>query len=80
MTASYDPFAASSRTGLFAVPNPSARVSPALVPGPEFGHGVLDPRNPIFWFGVVLAATLGLVAVSGSIKVGPVKAGASIEK
>lgn len=37
------------------------------------------PNSPLFWIGTLLAATLGLAAVSGSgsIKLGPIHAAAS---
>jgi len=79
--AGLDPYTASNRTGLFAVPQvPTQATTSTLAAGQEFATGVLNPQNPLFWFGVVLAGTLGLVAISGAIRVGPVKAGASIGK
>ena len=41
-------------------------------------RGVLSPDHPMFFFGVVLAATLGLVAVSTHVKVGPIKGDLSV--
>lgn len=41
---------------------------------------LLDPHNPIFWFGVVLACTLGAVGVAGSVKLGPAKLTAAVGK
>lgn len=40
---------------------------------------VWHPDSPLFWIGALVAATVGLAAVSGSgsIKVGPVHAAAS---
>jgi hypothetical protein len=76
-----DPYAASNRTGLFAVPPTMPQTTTAtLAAGQEFTTGILNPQNPLFWFGMILAATLGFVAISGNIRVGPVKAGAQIGK
>lgn len=41
---------------------------------------VLSPSNPLFWFGLITAATLGLIGVAGSVKLGPAKAAASLGK
>ena len=85
MSAMYDPYSASSRTGLFSVPNTGTTVPNAgLATNPVSANaalgGILSPKNPLFWFGVILGSTLGLIAVSGAIKVGPVKAGGQIGK
>jgi hypothetical protein len=38
-----------------------------------------SPQHPLFWFGVVLAATgLGLFGVSGQVKIAKTKASASL--
>lgn len=85
MSAIYDPYSASSRTGLFSVPNTGMTAPEAgLASNPASVHSavgsILSPKNPLFWFGVVLGGTLGLIAVSGAIRVGPVKAGGQIGK
>lgn len=85
MSSMYDPYSASSRTGLFSVPSPGmtapeAGLASNPIAGPSHIRGILNPRNPLFWFGVILGSTLGLIAVSGAIKVGPVKAGGQIGK
>jgi hypothetical protein len=55
-------------------------------PTQQIGHGDHDsaglfhPDNPLFWFGVVLAASFGLIGVSGSVKLGRAKASAGIGK
>lgn len=33
------------------------------------------PDSPLFWFGMLLATTLGLIGASTAIRVGPFKAG-----
>lgn len=43
-------------------------------------RGLLDPSNPLFWFGVVLAATFGLAAVTGSVRLGPAQVSAKVGK
>jgi len=43
-------------------------------------HTLVNPRNPLFVFGVVLAVTLGAVGVAGSARVGPVKVAGSAGK
>jgi hypothetical protein len=32
-----------------------------------------SPKNPLFWFGVVAAATFGLMGYSTTVRVGPAK-------
>jgi len=44
----------------------------------EVHPALYSPDNPLFWFGLVLAATVGLVAVSGSVRLGKAKVAASI--
>lgn len=85
MDAMYDPYSASSRTGLFSVPNmgmtaPEAGLASNPVHATAQLGGILSPKNPLFWFGVVLGSTLGLIAISGAVRVGPVKAGGQIGK
>ena len=79
---------------LLAVPSPYSKyglngtaTSPVDAPLPSIaGPGVADslaakpwhPQSPLFWFGVIAAATFGLMAVSVSGRVGPVKAGVSV--
>lgn len=40
----------------------------------------LSPAGPLFWVGVIAAASVGLMAYSTSVRVGPVKAGLSVGK
>lgn len=42
--------------------------------------GRLDPENPMLWLLGIGAVTLGLVAASTSVRVGPVKVSASAGK
>ena len=39
---------------------------------------VVSPQNPLFWFGLLLATTVGLVGVSGSARIGRAKVSASV--
>jgi hypothetical protein len=40
--------------------------------------GLVSPQNPLFWFGLLLATTVGLVGVSGSARIGRAKVSASV--
>lgn len=35
--------------------------------------GIFHPDNPLFWFGALLAVSVGLVGVSGTVRVGKAK-------
>ncbi|MEU0788034.1 hypothetical protein ABZ341_41710 [Streptomyces sp. NPDC006173] len=39
-----------------------------------------SPDNPLFWFGVIAAASVGLMGYSTTVRVGPAKAGISVGK
>jgi hypothetical protein len=39
-----------------------------------------SPDNPLFWFGVVAAVSVGLMGYSTTVRVGPAKAGLEIGK
>jgi hypothetical protein len=39
-----------------------------------------SPDNPLFWFGVIAAASVGLMGYSTTVRVGPAKAGVAIGK
>lgn len=39
---------------------------------------VWSPDNPLFWFGVILAATAGLLTISTTFNAGPLKGKASV--
>lgn len=43
-------------------------------------RSLVDPRNPIVWFGVVLLVTVGAAGVAGSVRLGPAKLGGSVGK
>jgi hypothetical protein len=40
----------------------------------------VDPHNPLFVFGLLLAATFGAIGVSGSARLGPAKLAADLGK
>lgn len=57
---------------------PTAGLANSVHPGGVTdGARPYDPDSALFWFGLILTATLGLVAASTSIRVGPLKASAS---
>lgn len=59
-------------TGLESVPTPSAGAAAEL--------DAWSPSNPMLILGVLVAVTFGLMAVSTTVRVGPVKASASAGK
>lgn len=36
-------------------------------------RALVDPRNPLMWFGVLLAVTVGFAGVAGSVRLGRAK-------
>jgi hypothetical protein len=42
--------------------------------------GLIDPNNPLFWFGVVLAVTFGAAGVAGSVRLGRAKLSADLDR
>jgi hypothetical protein len=41
-------------------------------------RGLLDPHNPLFWFGGFLLATAGFASVAGSARFGKAKVSAGV--
>lgn len=41
---------------------------------------LVDPDNPLMWFGVVLLVTVGAAGVAGSVRLGRAKLSASLDK
>ncbi len=39
---------------------------------------ILSPHNPLFWFGALAAASLGLIAVGGNVRIAKAKVSASV--
>lgn len=42
-------------------------------------RALVDPANPVMWFGVILLATFGLIGVAGSVRLGKAKVSASLD-
>lgn len=61
--------------------SPDTAMSATDVTSQTWGwRSLVDPRNPIMWFGVILAVTVGAAGVAGSVRLGPAKAGAALGK
>ncbi len=43
-------------------------------------RALIDPHNPLFWFGAILAVTFGLVGVAGSVRLGRAKISGSLDQ
>jgi hypothetical protein len=43
-------------------------------------RGLVDPNNPLMWFGVILAVTFGLAGVAGSVRLGKAKLSADLDR
>ena len=43
-------------------------------------RALLDPHNPLLWFGAVLAVTVGAAGLAGSVRLGRAKLSASLDK
>ena len=41
---------------------------------------LLDPHNPLLWFGGFLLATAGFAGIAGSVRVGPARVSGSVGK
>ena len=66
---------------------PVAGVAAVTQPMGVYSQGVgdgykslIDPHNPLMWFGVFLLATVGAAGVSGSARLGPARASAGLGK
>lgn len=49
-------------------------------PSPVKSMSPVSPHSPLFWFGVIAAASVGLMAYSTSVRVGPVSAAVAVGK
>lgn len=73
-------------TGLKPVAPDHAHTSTAPGIARSAGPGLADdarpwhPDSPMFWFGVLLAATFGFAAASTSLRLGPFRASAGVGK
>lgn len=43
-------------------------------------RGLIDPNNPLVWFGAILLVTVGAAGIAGSVRLGRAKLSASIDK
>jgi len=43
-------------------------------------RALIDPRNPLVWFGALLLVTVGAAGVAGSVRLGPAKVSGSVGK
>lgn len=41
-------------------------------------RGLVDPHNPLLWFGAILAVTVGLIGVAGSVRLAGARVSGSI--
>lgn len=80
-----DQFSPQLTTGLNPAAAPAASASSFGIPGiarsagPSSDNGpAWSPQNPLFWFGVFAAVTVGAIAANASVRVGKfsVQAGA----
>jgi hypothetical protein len=78
------PNAASKYGGALAGPSAVSRDHSAATtsagPSLEINSPPWSPENPLFWFGILAAASVGLMGYSTTVRVGPAKAGVEIGK
>ena len=43
-------------------------------------RGLVDPHNPLMWFGAVLLVTVGAAGLSGSVRLGRAKLSAALDR
>jgi hypothetical protein len=43
-------------------------------------RGLVDPNNPLMWFGIVLLVTVGAAGVAGSVRLGRARASVSLDQ
>lgn len=43
-------------------------------------RSLVDPKNPVVWFGVVLLVAVGAAGFAGSVRLGPAKVGGQVGK
>jgi hypothetical protein len=78
------PSPASKYGGSFVTPNPATKDDSGLVqiagpaPAAKGMNSMWHPNSPLMWVGVALAGAVGLAAFSTTVRVGPIKAGASV--
>lgn len=42
--------------------------------------GLIDPNNPLMWFGVILLVTVGAAGVAGSVRLGRARFSAAVDQ
>lgn len=57
-----------------------AAATPSAGPSLAIKSPPWRPDNPLFWFGIVAAVSVGLMGYSTTVRVGPAKAGVEIGK
>ena len=66
------------------VPSGSGAAAPTAYMGTDpiatGWRSLVDPTNPLVWFGGLLAVTVGAAAFAGSVRLGPAKATISAGK
>lgn len=67
-------------TGNQQVSKDQTAATPSAGPALSTAEPPWSPRNPLFWFGVVAAATVGLMGYSTTVRVGPAKGSVEIGK
>lgn len=70
-------------TGLTPVESPAvhrSHLEAGSMDAPEGLRGLVHPDNPLLWVALILGATVGLVGVSGSARVGKGKVSVSLDK
>jgi hypothetical protein len=48
--------------------------------GPTGVRSLIDPKNPLVWFGGFLLATAGFAGIAGSVRLGPARLSGSVGK
>jgi len=43
-------------------------------------RGLVDPNNPLMWFGVILLVTVGAAGVAGSVRLGRARLGVDLDR
>jgi hypothetical protein len=78
------PSPAAKYGGAFMTPNAATKDDSPLVqvagpaPAAKGAHSLWHPNSPLAWVGIILAGAVGLAAFSTTVRVGPVKASASV--
>jgi hypothetical protein len=78
------PSPASKYGASFMTPSPATNDDTPLVqiagpaPAAKGQNSLWHPNSPLAWVGIILAGAVGLAAFSTTVRVGPVKASASV--